>query len=176
LSTKLHLGCGKNLLPGWRNIDIVEGPGVILQDLTREFQIRSGEVDFVFSEHFIEHITLEQAGFFFSECYRVLRKGGVLRVSTPDLCFLIKKYLEERLSEWKNVGWNPSTPCRMINEGMRLWGHQFLYDNQELETLLHEAKFSEVYSVEWRKSRHVELCNLECRPYHGELIFEAAKG
>jgi len=63
----------------------------------------------------------------------------------------------------------------MLNESMRLWGHQFLYDVEELTALLREVGFSDVVSVGWRQSRHGALRDLECRPFHNEIILEATK-
>jgi hypothetical protein len=42
-----------------------------------------------------------------------------------------------------DVGWRPATPCQMVNEGLRLWGYQFLYDASELKRILEEAGFRE---------------------------------
>ena len=40
--------------------------------------------DFAFSEHFFEHLFLDDAFGVLRECHRVLRHGGVLRTSVPD--------------------------------------------------------------------------------------------
>jgi predicted SAM-dependent methyltransferase len=173
--TKLHLGCGTNILPGWGNIDI-EGPsGVLRWDLTQPLPLQAGTVRFIFNEHFIEHITQPEAAALLSECNRLLVPGGVLRISTPSLRKLIDEYLLSRTTEWINVDWHPATPCQMLNEGMRLWGHQFLYDAAELKSLLRLCGFAEIVDVGWRESRHGELRNLECRPFHDEIILEATK-
>lgn len=100
---------------------------------------------------------------------------GILRISTPSLKKLIDEYLLGRLCEWDDVGFSPSTPCRMVNGGMRLWGHQFLYDIEELESLLKECGFRNIIQVPWHESSHPELKNLECRPFHDEIIIEAMK-
>jgi predicted SAM-dependent methyltransferase len=63
----------------------------------------------------------------------------------------------------------------MLNEGLREWGHQFVYDACELGRLLEEAGFREVTQVAWRESTTPALRNLECRPFHGEIICEATK-
>src|SRR2546430_27553 len=133
---KLHLGCGTNILPGWANIDM-DGPSAVLKwDLTQPLPVQAGTVRFIFYEHFIEHITQPEAAALLGECYRVLVPGGVLRISTPSLRKLIDEYLLNRITEWINVNWHPATPCQLMNEGMRSWGHQFLYDAAELKTLL----------------------------------------
>lgn len=40
--------------------------------------------EFVFSEHFFEHLFLDEAVALFCECYRIMKPGGVIRTSVPD--------------------------------------------------------------------------------------------
>jgi predicted SAM-dependent methyltransferase len=61
----------------------------------------------------------------------------------------------------------------MVNEGMRLWGHVFLYDEPELFSLLRECGFSDIRRVKWGESDHPELRGLESRPDFADLIVEA---
>jgi len=173
--SKLHLACGNNIIDGWANIDISNDAKVIILDLTMPLPASSETITFIYCEHFIEHISFNQAKRLISECYRVLKPGGVLRVSTPSLRKLIDEYLAGRLSEWYDVGFCPSTPCHMMNEGMRSWGHEFLYDAGELTQIFIDTGFSMVTSVAWRESNYEELKGLECRPFHGELILEGVK-
>lgn len=173
--TKLHLGCGGNLFPGWHNIDIDGPKDVIKLDLSRPLPVASGSVRFMFSEHFIEHLTLFQGRRFLNECCRILAPQGVLRISTPSLQAGFEAYKEKRIKGMEYRGWSPATPCQMVNEAMRLWGHQFVYDTEELVGLLKECGFSTVAAVDWHLSQYPELCGLESRPYHGDIILEAQK-
>lgn len=173
--SRLHLACGSNLIEGWANIDLSGSRKVIKLDLTGPLPVAADSVDRVFCEHFIEHIEYEQAAHLVAECHRALRPGGVLRVSTPNLHVLVDRYLRQDLNEWRDVGWVPETPCRLLNESMRLWGHRFLFDADELRRLFSEAGFTHIEQVSWRVSRHADLGGLECRPNHGELIFECVK-
>lgn len=172
--TRLHLGCGRNVLAGWANVDAEGGDGVIAWDLRRPLPAADASFDYVFSEHFIEHVTRDEALRLLRECVRVLKPGGVLRTSTPDLRKLVSEYLAGRLDEWRDVEWLPATPCRLLNEGMRSWGHQFVYDEPELRLLLAEAGFVAVERVAWRESTHTALRAIECRPLHAEIIVEAS--
>jgi predicted SAM-dependent methyltransferase len=172
---RLHLGCGNNIIEGWANVDIQSNRKVIGWDLTECLPVRDQTIDLIFCEHFIEHVTLERAKTLLADCYRVLRAGGILRLSTPSLKKLVDEYLSGRTSEWWDVGWRPATSCQMLNEGLREWGHQFVYDACELGRLLEEAGFREVTQVAWRESTTPALRNLECRPFHGEIICEATK-
>ena len=172
---KLHLACGNHLLPGWANIDQLDAPGVIKHDLTQPLPAASGTIAFIFTEHFIEHVTRSQGVKLLKECHRLLKPGGVLRISTPDLKKLIAEYANGRIDEWRDMHWLPATPCQLLNEGMRLWGHQFLYDQEELSLVLKESGFTDIRTVDWRKSGHPELHDRECRPYHGEIVVEATR-
>lgn len=173
--SKLHLGCGSNVLPGWANLDL-EGPSPVIQwDLTQPIPAASDSFDYVYSEHFIEHIGLDEARALVRECQRLLKPGGTLRLSTPNLEKLVDEYRSGRLSEWDDMRWKPQTSCQLLNEGMRLWGHQFVYDLPELLALLRASGFSHIERMEWRKSTHDALRNIETRPYHDELIIEARK-
>lgn len=173
--TKLHLACGTNVLSQWANIDILNDPAIIRWNITNGLPARSGSIEYIFSEHFIEHVTHKQASTLLAECCRVLKTGGLLRISTPNLRVLIDQYMLGQTTEWADVHWHPRTPCQMLNEGFRLWGHQFVYDLEELEHLLLQAGFGTITRVLWRESTTPALRNLECRPFHGEIILEATK-
>lgn len=170
---KVHLGCGTNYLNGWKNVDLDSEVADINLDLRGPLPFADSSVDYIFNEHFIEHITREEGIHFLIECRRVLKPNGVLRVSTPDLRYLITQYLSGKLDEWENVGWVSKSACQLINEGMRWWGHQFLYDEEELKAALLEAGFLKIDKVQHHHSTHTALLNLECRPWHHELIMEA---
>lgn len=170
---RLHLGCGPQVMTGWGNLDLDGGPGSIAFDLTHPLPKPAGSVRFIYSEHFIEHLTQAFGASLLRECRRVLRSDGVLRISTPDLRFLVEVYRSGRTNEWNDMGWTPETPCRLLNESMRLWGHTFLYDEPELKGVLSEAGFSRIERVKHRQSRHSDLAGLETRPFHHDLIIEA---
>ena len=106
---------------------------------------------------------------------RVLLPGGVLRFSTPNLRRIIHEYLAGRTIEWLDVHWSPSSPRQMMNESFYLWDHQFVYDAHELEKILSEAGFRTIKHVAWRQSETPDLCVVECRPFHDEIIIEAVK-
>lgn len=171
---KLHLGCGDNYIVGWVNVDLA-GEVDLHSDLRKPLPFLDQSVDFVFNEHLIEHLTYDDGLNLIKECFRVLKPEGVFRISTPDLDFLIECYQRNRIGEYADMGWNPETSCKFINEGMKLWGHQFIYNFKELIASLVKTGFSAIEIKDWRVSTHKELENLERRPYHQEIILEATK-
>jgi len=171
---KLHLGSGDVRLDGWLNVDLNAANADLHLDLRGKLPFEDESIEYIFSEHFIEHIPREDALSFLKECRRVLKRNGVLRLSTPNLKFLVLSYLSCNIGEWEDW-WQPANPCRLMNEGMRFWGHEFLYDAEELIESLREAGFKSAKFFDWGKSDFDELSELETRPFHNELIVEALK-
>jgi predicted SAM-dependent methyltransferase len=172
---RLHLGCGRNAIAGWSNIDFVQSRNVVAVDLTKRIPVASGSISLIFCEHFIEHVSEADGERFLAECHRMLKPGGTVRISTPDLRKLVEVYLAGKISEWSDLGWNPATPCAMLNEGVRSWGHLFMYDEPQLMAALQKVGFVDLRRVAWRTSSVPGLSDLECRPFHGDLIVEATR-
>lgn len=169
---KLHLGSGGRIIDGWANIDIT-GLRTIPWDLRNPLPLTPGQVRFVYTEHFIEHIDRDAGRRLLKRVRGAMPAGAVVRVSTPDLAKLVDDYRSGRVIRMEHGGWFPETPCQMLNEGMRLWGHVFIYDEPELMALLEECGFSDIRRVKWGESDHPELRGLESRPDFGDLIVEA---
>jgi predicted SAM-dependent methyltransferase len=169
---RLNLGAGWSELPGWANIDL-HGRRNLIWDLTRPLPVAPGSIRFIYSEHFIEHIPREACRQLLLNARAALGEEGVLRVSTPDLAFWARTYLEGRRIQHPHAGWFPDTPCAMLNDQMRLWGHQFIYDEAELTRLLRACGFTRIARVPHGQSPHPELQGLESRPACGDLILEA---
>src|SRR5437870_645768 len=83
----LNLGGGGNLLPGCLTADIHPAADCYA-DLRRTLPFADASVDAVFCEEAIEHIAKSEAEGFLRECVRILRPGGVMRITTPDLDYL----------------------------------------------------------------------------------------
>ena len=81
---KVHVGCGSHRIDGWVNLDIAPTRAADLRaDAAGALPFRSGFIDFIHCEDFVEHLDVAAARRFFDEAYRILRPGGVLRVLTP---------------------------------------------------------------------------------------------
>ncbi len=169
---KLHLGCGHHILPGWLNCDYAPPlSSAITLDVTRTFPFMNDTFDYVFSEHLIEHLPYTKGQFMLTECLRVLKVGGRIRMSTPDLAFLISLYrknksrLQRRYIRWtaEEVMRDVST-CSdtfVINNFVRAWGHTFIYDEKTLRFLMNSAGFHDIIRVSLNISEYPDLRYLE---------------
>jgi predicted SAM-dependent methyltransferase len=72
---KLNVGCGKIKLPGWVNIDIEPSADLII-DIRKGLPLDDGSVNFIYSEHFLEHLTYEEGRKVLEEFQRCLKVGG----------------------------------------------------------------------------------------------------
>ena len=169
---KLHTGCGSNILDGWLNSDYYPRSTAILHlNATQSFPLGNNEFDYVFSEHMIEHLSYSQGFFMLSECYRVLKKNGTIRISTPDLSFLIDLYkdnksdLQKEYIKWVSDFCIKDAPYYddtfVINNFVRSWGHQFIYDRKTLRLCLERAGFTNVTECTLNQSENDPLKNLE---------------
>ena len=88
----------------------IKWPGnLLVHDCLRGLPFKNNEVDYVFTSHFLEHVKYYQALPFLKEVYRVLKKGGWVRISVPDLSLLIQKYIADDQSYFQkhsDVGWH----------------------------------------------------------------------
>ncbi len=169
---KLHIGCGENVIEGWLNADLVATSSKVVQlDATRTYPFADATFDYIFSEHMIEHITYEDGQSLLKECFRVLKKGGKIRLSTPDLAFLIDLYhedksdLQRRYIDWSAQTFIPDAPRHndtfVINNFVRAWQHTFIYDEKTLRAALESAGFAKIVRRELNDSDDVALRNLE---------------
>lgn len=141
----VHLGCGNALFEGWINVDCyppqpAPGAEILTLDMRRGLPFATGSVAAVFSEHFLEHLSLDVvSGSILPEISRILQPGGQLRIGVPNGEYFIEQYLAERqgasdpVYKRNSVGRSPMT---MLNEIAHGYGHRFLYDFQTLESLL----------------------------------------
>ena len=90
---RLHIG-GQEPKSGWKIVNIQPGPHVdYVGNCTSLEQFADGSVDEVYASHVLEHLGFrEELPKALKEIWRVLKPGGVLKISVPDfevLCNLV---------------------------------------------------------------------------------------
>lgn len=169
---KLHIGAGDNFINGWLNCDYApRSQRILVLDATKRFPFSDNVFDYAFSEHMIEHISYADGVMMLTECHRVLRNGGKVRISTPNLRFLIELYADEKSDrqreyiKWAANKFIKEAPCAsdtfIINNFVRDWGHLFIYDEKTLRLSLDQAGFKNVVRRELNESEDESLRNLE---------------
>jgi predicted SAM-dependent methyltransferase len=180
---KLQIGAGGSIQQAWLNTDIeMVHPELIFMDATVDFPIPSNSFQYVYSEHCFEHLDITGQLNMVAEAFRILCKGGVLRIATPDIDKILalrsrednftKEYIEWSAAAYfpdliNKVGDAAVSDIFVVNNFFYNWGHRFLHNPTTLKAILHKAGFKIVYQAEIYDSKHPELCNLEM---HGNVI------
>lgn len=95
-TTYLNFGCGSRFHPAWKNFDLApRAPSVAKFDVRARLEHADASVDAVYHSHLLEHLSKEDALRFLSECRRILKPGGTIRVVVPDLEGICRQYLTE---------------------------------------------------------------------------------
>ena len=170
---KLQIGSDGNYLDGWFNTDLNTKNNVYYLNLKEKFPFDDNTFDFIYSEHNIEHFTIDEGVALLKECLRVLKSNGKIRLATPDLKKLINYYnteteINNKYTNWefnsfikKKTNINISTKAIVINNFYRDWGHKLVYDFETLKRVLEYSGFVDVHLEELGKSSVPELCGVE---------------
>lgn len=120
-----NIGAGSFRHPAWTNVDhtsewyrVVQEKGIDIDwDLLSltPLPVQDNSAEIVYSSHTIEHIINEAAQNMFNESHRILRKGGVFRVTTPNIDLDFRAYKENDRHFFYWIDWY-STPkaCQRI--------------------------------------------------------------
>lgn len=184
---KMQIGCGPNLFDGWLNTDIDCNDKIAYLNAGAKFPIESDSFDFVYSEHLFEHLKVEQQINMLSESYRILKKGGILRIATPNIDFLFDIFAKPTSSESKHyVDWavkniphlksvknlvvnDQEHYVYVINNFFKAWGHQVIHNFDSLSKLALQCNFSQVRECAVGESEVTIFKNIE---KHGTILPE----
>ena len=147
------------------------------QVITRHFldatRLYGEEVcEYIFADNVIEHIDRSAGAKLFESSFRALTPGGILRLATPDLEEISKRYLT-RLSidlndfakDMEPHGLEVKAHPDLLRVTFTSFGHEkgFIYDFPTLKAQLEKAGFQSVTKFQPRKSLTPALMDLETR-------------
>ncbi len=136
-------------------------------NVKRRFPFSDGTFDNVFCSYLLEHLYKDDVYFCIREVYRVLKEGGVFRVSVPDLDIAVKNY----------DPCNPEPFLQIMYESEQKRDknrHHWMYNEHQMRNLLSSAGFCEVYRCAYREGGCADLIRLDNRP-EKSLFMEAIK-
>lgn len=181
---RLHFGCGGHNFQGWLNLDR-EGAADIFCDFEGSLSFLPDQsFELCYSEHVLEHFNLSTGLRILTDLYRCLRPGGTIRLALPDLDFVIGTYLNFKKEQWSYLfdcdererSKSLETRGEFINLSFHGWGHQYLYNQEDLEKILYTVGFVGVTRMQYRQSEIRYFSGIETRPeFESSLIIEAKK-
>ncbi len=164
---KLNIGSFINMNHyGWTNIDklnlsdFAKQNGYIFrqEDVSNSIPYGNNSVDIITASHFLEHLDRNEGKKFLSECLRVLKPNGIIRLTVPDTELITRKYIDKSISEYRhlNVGVEKSDDDTQSLYELLLSGHKTVYDYGSLSKLLYRIGF-DIQKMEFNKSNSKEI-------------------
>lgn len=89
---KLHIGCGKNYIPGFINLDLFSSVKAdVYADITA-LPFDRGSFDLIYASHVLEHVQRNTVVATLAHWRDMLKDGGVLRLAVPNFEAVAKWY------------------------------------------------------------------------------------
>lgn len=184
---KIHLGCGGRIFNSWLNCDINLQSDCYL-DLNKKLLFKDNSVDYIYSEHVLEHFDYQKCKEIMQECHRVLKLGGVIRTAMPSLNFYLENIFNNQNSEIKNfIAWHknnfpelknsPNNMNTMLNFIIGSCGHKYVYTEQTFIYLLSELNFKNIKQVDFNELENNPIARTDSIKTHllQTMVFEAEK-
>ncbi len=168
----INLGCGPVITEGMINIDFFFEKGIDYgADLRFPLKIKDESVDGITCEHTMEHLSYSDDEKLMSECYRILKPGGVLRIILPDVSKFLNAYANNDVAwfnEWEKLYFtnslNPERAKRKLHSKMgavsfvlQEYGHISAWDEETLRFYLSKVGFSKIDVKAYREGAKKEL-------------------
>lgn len=148
---KLHLGCGKRYIPNFIHIDIVEYPHIDhVATIDNLSFLQDDCVDLIYNCHVLEHFKRRDVERVLQEWYRVLKPGGVLRISVPDFAALCEVY--------QRYGKLDLVIGAIFGRQDYLYNiHYNIFDLSALSDILQRSGFTNIRRYDWRVTEHCDI-------------------
>jgi predicted SAM-dependent methyltransferase len=164
-SRRIQLGCGPYRLPGWESFDSDV-------DIKASLPFPDECADYILAEHLIEHIPFADGFRFLFSCWRVLKPGGVLRLSFPDVTRTTEEMAKAYSRHVKKFGRKLTTRRDVVRSILSDWGHVSCW-TLDGATIALESYHFKVRHYEYGQSEIPDLVDIDQR--HKAVGLELAK-
>lgn len=140
---KLHIGCGKKHLPGYKHLDVIDYDHVdYVCDARNINVIETESISEIYACHILEHVERDEVLGVLKEWNRVLKSGACLRVAVPDFGAVVEEYVENKdLACFQGLLYGGQTYDYNF--------HHVAFDFKMLERLMEDAGFHQVSRYDW---------------------------
>lgn len=149
----LNLGAGNDQFDGYIGVDFFSGASSGYgADLRYPLLIDDAVFDGIFTEHTLEHFTYSEDARILSECHRILKPGGWIRIVVPDLSIFVENYARNDSSwfdEWEQEVLRPRgrqllSSMQALSFVTQEYGHRSAWDFTTMAKMLEHAGFTSI--------------------------------
>ncbi len=145
---KLHLGCGKRYIPGFKHLDVIDASHIdFVGDVGNLERFTDNSIELIYACHVLEHFKRYEVLDVLKEWYRVLKKGGILRLAVPDFEAISNVYQRTRNLE-------AIYGLLMGGQDHQYNFHHSVYDFKNIDKLLKSIGFLKIKRYDWRNTIH----------------------
>ena len=150
MAKRLNLGSGNDYRKGWVNVDLDKKVKANLHfDFRSKFPLKDNEFSYILAQDVLEHLTIEEAREFLSECWRVLKPQGKIKLRIPNVFQIFTQFKNE-----------PEVLMMFIygitRKSGELGTHKFGYTKESLSKILRLSGFKPI-SIEEETTNYVSL-------------------
>jgi len=151
----------------WKIVDVSGGADYTLDISKKPLPFKESSIEAIYTSHTLEHILPDRIYFTFSELYRVLNPGSLIRIVVPDIDLALDAYHRKDYEYLKNsnaptkLNSLPDFPIFYLSSWMFtyrskllksdnaklddfLGGHVMVFNSQVLRYFLDKANFSNI--------------------------------
>jgi len=192
---RLHVGCGNILVPGWLNLTFekreeygrikkVTGAWWLNFNALDSLPVADESVQYLAASHFIEHLDFNAGLRFTREAFRVMKKGGVIHLSCPDLELYASHYIHRNRSFFDDprirvvCTFKNAETCGeiFIAKAYDSGGaHRWFYDAESLIHILTQAGFVQACRVSRLESDIADIGKIELAEREIETVYVEAR-
>jgi len=190
----LYLGCGNHRMPQFTHADLnigknKNGRPEIFCDISQHIPLPNNHVELIFSRGTMEHLKYSELINCFIENYRILKKGGVVRMLVPDFDLMIQKYINkkiEKTSDTEMERWNlyERMPTNGVSEtfvnSVLYHDHYYLHNFDTLSKALKKCGFINIKKMSPGETKIHQISEIlkeaEIGRTNTEILIEAEKG
>ena len=151
---KLHVGCGSVYIPDFTHFDLQKYDHVDIvgdaQYLSSYFEPES--VDLIYACQVLQYFDHGDTQAVLEDWYKVLRPGGILRLSTPNFATMVKMY-----NSGLDVVWFIGSLFGRIPYKDGYIYHKTTFDEPCLRKFLEKAGYIDIAWWDWKATEHAEI-------------------
>lgn len=182
----IYVGCGHHRMAGFIHVEINPGKNKsgypdILADISEYIPLPDDFADLVYSCDTMEHLAYSQFINCLLETHRILKKGGFVRMVTPDLDQFVKDYSDKIYEADRKATLDMPNENYVDTFVSRImyFDHRYNHTFDTIKRALEKTGFEDIRICRPGDSK-IEQANQEILPseisHKGELIVEAVKG
>ena len=155
MKIKLNLGCGKNNIPGFINIDLDNLSHVHhVSDIRKLDFIEDQTVDLIYCSHSLEYFDRDEVKNVLINWKSKLKKGGILRLAVPDFEAICKVYLKYKDLDHRGILGPLYGRWPLASDKDEIFYHKSTYDFESLKKIIMNLGFSDYYRYNWEDTIH----------------------